>query len=145
MKLLINSYFMCNFNYSPLKIHKKEHLLFLRNDNISAYKDLWMWIHCVFYVFSMKVSWLCISYVKISKIINNLNYYERSFCTKKDKETCKRTTPIKFRHTRMYVFFGSKVWNTLPYHIRSFENSKSFWEVIKNQNGTFCTCIVCTK
>ena len=41
--------------------------------------------------------------------------------------------------------FGSTVWNNLSYHIKSFENLKLFKEVIKNQNDTFCACIVCTK
>ena len=39
--------------------------------------------------------------------------------------------------------FGPKVWNSLPYHIKSSENLESFKTIIKHWNGTRCTCKVC--
>ena len=39
--------------------------------------------------------------------------------------------------------FGSKVWNSLPYHMKSSENHESFIMVIKQWNGARCNCKVC--
>ena len=39
--------------------------------------------------------------------------------------------------------FGPKVWKSLPYHIKSFENLESFKMTIKHWNGTRCNCKVC--
>ena len=39
--------------------------------------------------------------------------------------------------------FGPKIWNTLPYHIKSSENWKIFRSLLKNWNGTSCKCNVC--
>ena len=36
------------------------------------------------------------------------------------------------------VTFGPKVWNSLPYHIKSSENLESFKMRIKHWNGTVC-------
>ena len=36
--------------------------------------------------------------------------------------------------------FGSQIWNKFPYHIKSSENLKSFNELIKNWDGTSCSC-----
>ena len=39
--------------------------------------------------------------------------------------------------------FGPKVWNSLPYPIKSSENLESFKMIIKHWNGTRCNCKVC--
>ena len=39
--------------------------------------------------------------------------------------------------------FGPKVWNSLPYHIKSSENLESFKMIIKHWNGTRSHCNVC--
>ena len=39
--------------------------------------------------------------------------------------------------------FGPKIWNSLPYHIKSSENLESFKMIIKHWNGTRCNCKVC--
>ena len=41
--------------------------------------------------------------------------------------------------------YGPKVWNGLPFHIKTFENLIQFKSVIKNWNGNSCSCTVCTK
>ena len=41
--------------------------------------------------------------------------------------------------------YGSKVWNSLPFHIKTSENLVQFKSVMKNGNGNSCSCIVCTK
>ena len=40
-------------------------------------------------------------------------------------------------------FFGPKLWNSLPYDIKSFENRESFKRTIKHWNGEPCLCKVC--
>ena len=40
---------------------------------------------------------------------------------------------------------GSKVWNSLPFHIKISENLIQFKSLMKNWNGNSCSCIVCTK
>ena len=39
--------------------------------------------------------------------------------------------------------FGPKLWNSLPYHIKSSENLESFKRTIKHWNGEHCLCKVC--
>ena len=40
--------------------------------------------------------------------------------------------------------YGSKVWNSLPFHIKTSENLVQFKSLMKNWNGNSCSCIVCT-
>ena len=37
-------------------------------------------------------------------------------------------------------YLGPKVWNSLPQHIQSSENLTVFKTLIKNWNGTVCSC-----
>ena len=39
--------------------------------------------------------------------------------------------------------FTPKIWNSLPPHIKSCENLKTFKRVIKNWDGVTCNCRVC--
>ena len=39
--------------------------------------------------------------------------------------------------------FGPKIWNRLPYHIRSSKNFESFQTFTKNWDGVNCKCLVC--
>ena len=41
--------------------------------------------------------------------------------------------------------FGPKIWNSLPYHIKSSKNLESFKTVIKNWDGVNCKCVICKK
>ena len=40
---------------------------------------------------------------------------------------------------------GSKVWNGLPFHIKTSENLVQFKSSMKNWDGNSCSCTVCTK
>ena len=40
-------------------------------------------------------------------------------------------------------YFGPKIWNSLPPHIKSNENLETFKTVIKNWDGITCNCRVC--
>ena len=39
--------------------------------------------------------------------------------------------------------FRPKIWNSLPFHIKSCENLETFKRVIKNCDGMTCNCRVC--
>ena len=39
-------------------------------------------------------------------------------------------------------FYGPKIWNSLPFHVKTSKNLKTF-EDIKNWNGSTCNCRVC--
>ena len=39
--------------------------------------------------------------------------------------------------------YGPKMWNNLPYHIKSSENLEIFKTMIKNWNGVICKCSIC--
>ena len=39
--------------------------------------------------------------------------------------------------------FGPKIWNSLPYHIKSSKNLETFKTVIKNWGGVNCKCVIC--
>ena len=41
--------------------------------------------------------------------------------------------------------YGSKVWNSLPSHIKTSENLIQFKILMKNWNGKSCSCTVYTK
>ena len=40
---------------------------------------------------------------------------------------------------------GAKIWNSLPYYIKSSKNLKTFKSVINNWDGVNCKCVVCKK
>ena len=40
-------------------------------------------------------------------------------------------------------YYGPKIWNSLPFHIKSSENLEAFKNIIKNWNGVCYKCKVC--
>ena len=45
--------------------------------------------------------------------------------------------------TRSLRRYGPKIWNALPYHIKTSDNLNSFKAIIKCLDGNHCTCRVC--
>ena len=41
--------------------------------------------------------------------------------------------------------YGPKLWNSLLFHINTFENLIQLKTLIKNCHGNSCSCTVCTK
>ena len=39
--------------------------------------------------------------------------------------------------------FGLKIWNSLPYHIKSLKNLESFKTLVKNWDGVDYKCVIC--
>ena len=40
-------------------------------------------------------------------------------------------------------YYGPKIWNSLPFHIKSSENLEACKNIIKNWNDVSCKCKVC--
>ena len=40
-------------------------------------------------------------------------------------------------------FYGPIIWNSLPIHVKTSENLKTFKDIIKNWSGSTCNCRVC--
>ena len=38
---------------------------------------------------------------------------------------------------------GSKIWNNLPYHVKSSDNLDTFKNLLKNWDGNLCKCNLC--
>ena len=39
-------------------------------------------------------------------------------------------------------FYGPKIWDSLPFYVKTSENLKTFEDIIKNWNGSACNCRV---
>ena len=94
--------------------------------------------------------------VKIYKTINKLNpeFMNNIFKVKENKRLVREQyklnleTPkwnqVTFGAKSLKVY-GPKVWNSLPFHIKTSENLIQFKSLIKNWNDNSCSCAVCTK
>ena len=95
--------------------------------------------------------------VEIYKTLNNLNptFIREIFETRKTKRAVRERYKINLEIPRVknqtsfgnkiLRFYGPKIWNSLPYHIKSAENLLCFKNLIKSWNGSFCSCKVCRK
>ena len=102
----------------------------------------------------MNVNRLGILCIEIYKTINNLNpEFMRDLSSLRETSRLIRekymlnfSIPVHNQVTfgsKSLRAFGPKVWNSLPYRIKSSENLESFKMIIKHWNGTRCNCKVC--
>ena len=162
-KVLVNSFIFSNFNYCPLvwifsstkslnKIEnlQKRDLRFLYDDYESSYNELLEKSGRPDMNLSRQRT-LCI---EIYKTLNDLNpsFMKNIF---KERET-NRLVREKYKlnltvpKSNQFTFgtmslksYGPKIWNSLPYHIKSSESLTSFKNIIKKWNGINCECQVC--
>ena len=161
-KTLISSYFYPNFNYCPLvwmfssakSLNKDESLQkrtlrFLYEDYVSSYEELLQKAGKV----TMKVNRLRSFCIKIYKSINNTNptYINEMFKLGKTSRAVRSNYKLNLdvptiNHVsfgdKSLRYYGSKIWNSLPFHIKSSENLEAF-KNIKNWNGVSCKCKMC--
>ena len=94
--------------------------------------------------------------VEIYKTINKLNpeFMNNIFKAKENKRVVREQYKLNLETpewnqvtfgAKSLKFYGSKVWNNLPSHIKTSENLIQFKSLMKNWNGNSCSCIVCTK
>ena len=89
-----------------------------------------------------------------NKTLRNLNpsfmkeIFELRLCSRPVREQYKLNLNIPSkRHVtfraKSLEILGPKIWNNLPYHIKSAENLNVFKNLIKKWNGSYCSCNVC--
>ena len=131
---------------------QKRALLFLHNDYSSSYEELLKKSGKSTVNLSNYRS-LCI---EISKSLNDINpsFIKDIFKLKKTNRLTRekyklnleipKSNQVRFG-TKTLSYLDSKVWNSLPYHIKSSENLIVFKTLIKNWNGIVCSFKVCKK
>ena len=164
-RVLINSYFMSNFNYCPLvwmfsnatslkKIEnlQKRALRFLYNNYQLTYEELLDKANSS----TMNVKRLRFLCVEICKTIYNLNlsFMKQIFEFRETNRNVRgkyrlnlnipNYNQVTFGKKSLRIF-GPKIWNSLPYHIKSSKNLETFKTVIKNWDGVNCKCMICKK
>ena len=131
---------------------QKQALLFLHNDYSSSYKELLRKSGKGTVNVSNYRS-LCI------EIFKTLNDFNPSFikdifklrmtnCPTREKYKLNLELPksnqVRFG-TKSLRYLGPKVWNSLRYHRKSSKNLTILKTLIKNWNGTVCSCKICKK
>ena len=159
-RVLINSCIISSFNYCPLvwifctakSLNKIESLQKRYIDYSISYGGLLEKAGKV----KMSVNRLRNLCVEIYKTINKLNpeFMNNIFKVKENnrlvREQCKLNleipewTQVTFGEKSSKVY-GSKVWNSLPFQIKTSEDLTQFKSLMKNWNGNSCSCTVCTK
>ena len=158
-----NSYFNSSFDYCPLfwmfsgakslnKVQslQKRALRFLYEDYILSYEELLQKAGKE----TMKVNRLRSLCIEICKSINEINpmYMNEIFKLRKTSRVVHSNYKLNLDvPTINRISFGdknlryceSKIWNSLPFHIKSSENLEVFKKIIKNWNSVSCKCKVC--
>ena len=92
--------------------------------------------------------------IEIFKSLNDINpsflkdIFQLRMANRQTREKYKlnleipKSNQVRFG-TKSLRLFDPKVWNSLPYHIKSSENLTIFKTLMKNWNGTICTCKIC--
>ena len=151
-KTLINSYFYSNFNYCPLvwmfssakslnKVEslQKRALRFLYDNYDSSYESI-LKISGKSTVNVNRLRSLCI---EIFKTLNNINpaFMNEIFELRKTNRAVRNQyklnleVPIINQVTfgaKSIRYLGPKIWNSLPFHIKSSESLTTFKRIIKN-------------
>ena len=162
-KVLVNSFILSNFDYCPLvwfissakllnKVENLQKRAHLQNDYHSSYETL---LHKSGKT-TVNVRDLRNLCKEISKSLHNLNpvFLKEIFYFKESNRPVREKYKLNLEiHKINQVRFGTKslrglgpkIWNTLPYHIKTSENIDIFKKTIKNWNGVECKCLVCQK
>ena len=169
-KFLINSYFYSNFNYCPLvwmfshakslkKVEalQKRALRFLYNDYNSSSEEILKKSE-KFCMELKRLRYLCI---EIYKTINNIirSFMKQIYKLRETKSSKSVQTKSQCSQSHMFPksksqsqvsygekslrYYRSKIWNSLPFHVKTGEKLKTFEDIIKNWNGSTCNCRVC--
>ena len=92
--------------------------------------------------------------IEIYKSINNINpmYINEIFKLRKTSRAVRSNYKLNLDvPTINQVGFGDKglryyepkIWDSLPFHVKSSENLEAFKNIMKNWNGGSCKCKVC--
>ena len=132
-------------------LHKRA-LRFLLNDYENSYEEL-LEKSGKCNMSLQRIRFLCI---EIYKSINSLNpdFMKNIFEMKTNNRIVRekyklnlnipRTNQVTFG-TNSLKSYGPKIWNALPFSIKTAENLKVFKTLIKKWNGASCSCIICSQ
>ena len=164
-KTLVNSYFYSNFSYCPLvwmfssakslkKVEslQKIALRFLYDNCDSSYESLLKLARKS----TMNVTRLRSLCIEIFKTLNNINpvLMNEIFELRKTKRAVRNQynlnleVPIINQVTfgpKSIRYLGPKIWNSLPFHIKSSERLTTFKRIIKNWDTVSCKCPICQR
>ena len=157
-KVLINSYFYSNFSFCPLvwmfshanspkKVEdlQKRALRFLYDDYNSPSEEILKKSGKV----CMEVNRLAYLCIEIYKTINNINpsFMKQIFQLRETNRSVRNQYKLNFTVPKVNQvsygekslrYYGPKVWNSLPFHVKTSENLKTFKDIVKNWNGSTC-------
>ena len=158
-EVLINSYIISNFNYCPLvwmfsstqslnKIEnlQKRALRFLYDDFEASYEDL----------LSKGGKSKMNVRLYVTKTLNDLNpsfmnnIFKLKINSREVRDKYKLNLHIPKWNQRTFGYkslkvLGPKIWNNLPYHVKSSENLDTFKDLLKNSDGNLCKFYLCKK
>ena len=127
---------------------QKKAVRFLYEDYVSSYEELLPKTGKE----TMKVNRLRSLCIEIYKSINNINptYMNELFKLRKTSRVVRSKLNLDRPAINQVSFgdknlryYGSKIWNSLPFHIKSSENLEAFKNIIKNWNDVSCKCKAC--
>ena len=160
----IGSFILSNFNYCPLvwsissakSLNKGEHLQkralrFLHSDYCSSNEELFKKSGKSTVNVSNYRS-LCIEIFKSLNINPSFikDIFKLRMTNRPTREKYKlnleipKSNQVRFG-TKSLRYLGPKVWNSLRYHRKSSKNLTILKTLIKNWNGTVCSCKMCKK
>ena len=98
-----------------------------------------------------RLRYLCI---EIYKTINNINpsFMKQIFQLRETNRTVRNQYKLNLNVPKVNQvsygekslrYYGPKIWNSLPFHVKTSENLKTFKEIINNWIGSTCNCRVC--
>ena len=98
---------------------------------------------------TMKVNRLRSLCIEIYKSINNINptYMNEIFKLRETSRAARSNYKLNLDEPtinqvnfgdKSLSYYGPKIWNSLPFHIKSSKNLKAFKNIIKNWNGVSC-------
>ena len=100
-----------------------------------------------------QIRFLCIEIYKTNNSLNP-DFMIKIFEVKKNKRVVReryklnlnipRTNQVTFG-TNSLKSYGPKIWNALPFNIKTAENISVFKTLIKKWNGGSCNCIICSQ
>ena len=98
-----------------------------------------------------RLRYLCI---EIYKSINNINpsFMKQIFLLRETNRKVRNQYKLNLSVPKVnqvsyggkgLIFYGPKIWSSLPLHVKTSENLKTFKDIIKSWNGSTCNCRVC--
>ena len=92
--------------------------------------------------------------IKIYKTVNDLNpsfmnnIFKLKINGKEVRDKYKLNLHIPKWNQRTFCYkslkvLGPKIWNNLPYHVKSSDNLDTFKNLLKNWDGNLCKCNLC--